>query len=187
MLASGSPRRLALLARLGVSPAEILPADIDETPQPAERPQALAARLAEAKARAVAALRPGAVVLAADTVVAAGRRLLGKPGDAGEARAMLALLAGRRHRVWTAVTVIDPAGRARHRLAGAVIGFRRLEPAELDAHAASGEWAGKAGGYAIQGRAEAWVRHFAGSHSAVIGLPLLEARALLRAAGLAIP
>lgn len=187
MLASGSPRRLELLARLGVRPAGVLPADIDETPQPGERPQALAARLAGAKARAVAALRPGAVVLAADTVVAAGRRLLGKPADAAEARAMLALLSGRRHRVWTAVTVIDLAGRARHRLAGAVLAFRRLEPAELDAHAASGEWTGKAGGYAIQGRAEVWVRHFAGSHSAVIGLPLLETRVLLRAAGLAIP
>ncbi len=186
-MASASPRRLELLARLGVTPHAIIPARIDETPRPDERPQALAARLAAAKAQVVAAGQPGAVVLGADTVVAAGRRLLGKPANAAEARAMLALLSGRRHRVWTAVTVIDPAGRARHRLAGAILAFRRLEPAELDAHAASGEWRGKAGGYAIQGRAEAWVRHFSGSWSAVVGLPLLETRALLRAAGLAVP
>jgi septum formation protein len=186
VLASASPRRLELLARLGVTPDAIDAADIDETPRRAEPPAALAARLAAAKAAHVAARHPGAVVLAADTVVAAGRRLLGKPADAEEARAMLALLSGRRHRVWTGVSVVAPDGGARHRLAGALLAFRRLEAREIDAHVASGEWAGKAGGYAIQGRAEAFVRHFAGSWSAVVGLPLMETRALLRAAGVAL-
>ena len=183
MLASASPRRLDLLARLGLVPDRIEAADIDEAPRPGERAEQLAARLAAAKAAAVAARNPGAVVLAADTVVAAGRRLLGKPADAHAARAMLALLSGRRHRVWTGVCVVDAAGRARHRLTGARLAFRRLEPAEIAAHVASGEWQGKAGGYAIQGRAEAFVRHFAGSWSAVVGLPLMETRALLKAAG----
>jgi septum formation protein len=181
ILASASPRRLDLLARLGVVPDAILPADIDETPGRGELPAPYARRMAAAKAAAVA--EPGALVLAADTVVAAGRRILPKTESEEEARAALALLSGRRHRVHSAVTLIDAAGRARHRLSTSIVAFKRLSAEELDAYLAAGEWRGKAGGYAIQGRAEALVRAVSGSHSGVVGLPLYETRALLRAAG----
>jgi septum formation protein len=181
VLASASPRRAELLARIGVVPDEIVPADIDETPLEAERPAQHACRMAAAKAAAVA--RPGDLVLAADTVVAAGRRILPKAEDEEAARAALSLLSGRRHRVLTAVTVVDREGRARHRLATSIVAFKRLSQEELAAYLASGEWRGKAGGYAIQGRAEALVRMISGSHSGVVGLPLYETRALLRAAG----
>ena len=184
VLASASPRRVELLARLGVTPDLIDPADIDETPLPAEAPRDHARRLAAHKAQAVAARHPGALVLAADTVVTAGRRILPKAEDEATARSCLALLSGRRHRVLTGVTLIDGQGRARHRLSETVVAFKRLSPAEIDRYAASGEWQGKAGGYAVQGRAEAFVRFLSGSHSGVIGLPLLDTRALLAAAGL---
>ena len=183
VLASASPRRLELLARIGIAPDEVLPADIDETPLKGELPLPYAARMATEKAAAVAAVRAGALVLAADTVVAAGRRILPKTEDETEARTTLSLLSGRRHRVLSAVTLVDPAGIARHRLSASIVTFKRLDPAELDAYLASGEWKGKAGGYAIQGRAEALIRFLSGSHSAVMGLPLFETRALLRAAG----
>jgi septum formation protein len=181
VLASASPRRLELLARIGVVPDEVVPADVDETPLAAELPALYAGRMAAAKAAAVA--RPGALVLAADTVVAAGRRILPKAEDEATARGALALLSGRRHRVLSAITLVDADGRARHRLSTSIVAFKRLAEDELAAYLASGEWRGKAGGYAIQGRAEALVRMMSGSHSGVIGLPLYETRALLRAAG----
>lgn len=183
VLASASPRRLELLARLGVVPDCVDPADIDETPAKGERPEAYAARMAAEKARAVAERQPGAVVLAADTTVAVGRRILGKAGTEAEARAMLTLLSGRRHRVLTAVTVIDAQGRARHRLDRTLVAVKRLTPAEIAAYLRCGEWHGKAGGYAIQGRFEAHVRFLSGSFSGVMGLPLAAVAPLLAAAG----
>ncbi|HMG46737.1 MAG TPA: nucleoside triphosphate pyrophosphatase [Allosphingosinicella sp.] len=181
ILASASPRRLDLLARIGVVPDAVVPAEIDEAPLKGELPAAYARRMAAAKAAAVA--EPGALVLAADTVVAAGRRILPKAESEAEAKAGLRLLSGRRHRVLSAVTLIDAAGRARHRLSASIVAFKRLSEEELAAYLAAGEWLGKAGGYAIQGRAEALVRRVSGSHSGVVGLPLYETRALLRAAG----
>jgi len=181
ILASASPRRLDLLARIGVVPDAVLPAEIDETPLNGELPVRYACRMAAAKAAAVA--EPGALILAADTVVAAGRRILPKAESEAEARAALALLSGRRHRVHSAVTLIDAQGQARHRLSTSTVAFKRLSGEEIAAYLAGGEWRGKAGGYAIQGRAEALVRSVSGSHSGVVGLPLFETRALLRAAG----
>ena len=181
ILASASPRRLALLARIGVVPDAIVPAEIDESPRRGELPVHYARRMAAAKAAAVA--EPGALILAADTVVAAGRRILPKAETEAEARAALALLSGRRHRVHSAVTLIDAEGIARHRLSTSIVTFKRLSAEEIHAYLAGGEWRGKAGGYAIQGRAEALVRAISGSHSGVVGLPLFETRALLRAAG----
>jgi len=184
ILASASPRRLELLARLGVVPDAVVPAHIDETPLKGERPDRYARRMAAAKAAAVA--EPGALTLAADTVVAAGRRILPKAETEAEARAALTLLSGRRHRVHSAVTLIDADGRARHRLSTSSVTFKRLAEEELAAYLAAGQWHGKAGGYAIQGRAEALVRTIAGSFSGIVGLPLYETRALLRAAGRAL-
>ena len=181
ILASASPRRLDLLARIGVVPDAVVPADIDESVLKGELPAPHAARLAAGKAAAVAA--PGAITIAADTVVAAGRRILPKAEDEATARQCLELLSGRRHRVHSAVTVIDPEGRARHRLSTTIVTFKRLTEQETGAYLASGEWRGKAGGYAIQGRAEAFVRFLSGSHSGVVGLPLFETRALLVSAG----
>jgi septum formation protein len=181
ILASASPRRLDLLARLGIVPDAVVPADIDETPLKTERPIPYARRIAAAKAAAVA--EAGALVLAADTVVAAGRRILPKTESEDEARAALSLLSGRRHRVHSALTLIDGAGRARHKLSSTIVTFKPLSADELNSYLASGEWRGKAGGYAIQGRAEALVRALSGSFSGVMGLPLYETRALLRAAG----
>jgi septum formation protein len=181
ILASASPRRLDLLARIGVVPDAVIPAEIDETPGRRELPVRYACRMAAEKAAAVA--EAGALTLAADTVVAAGRRILAKAGSEAEAQATLELLSGRRHRVLSAVTLIDAGGTARHRLSTSIVTFKRLSDEELAAYVASGEWRGKAGAYAIQGRAEALVRHMAGSHSGVVGLPLFETRALLRAAG----
>ena len=183
VLASASPRRRDLLARLGVVPDAVIPADIDETPLKAELPRLYAARMAAEKAAAVCAREEGTLVLAADTVVAAGRRILPKTEDEDEARQALSLLSGRRHRVLSAITLIDRAGRARHRLSTTIVTFKPFTDEELSAYLASGEWRGKAGAYAIQGRAEALIRAISGSHSGVVGLPLYETRALLRAAG----
>ena len=185
ILASASPRRMDLLARIGVVPDAVEPAEIDETPAKAELPLAYARRMAAAKAAAVAPRHPGALVLAADTVVAVGRRILPKAEEEGEARRCLALLSGRRHRVHSAVTLVATAGTARHRASTSIVAFKRLSDAEIAAYLASDEWRGKAGGYAIQGRAEAFVRFLSGSHSGVVGLPLFETRALLAAAGCA--
>ncbi len=181
ILASASPRRLELLARLGVTPDAVVPAEIDETPRKAELPDRYACRMAAEKAAAVS--EPGSLVLAADTVVAAGRRILPKTEDEDEARAALGLLSARRHRVLSAVGATDSEGRTRIRLSTSLVAFKRLSREEIDAYLDGGEWRGKAGGYAIQGRAEALVRMLSGSHSGVMGLPLYETRALLRAAG----
>ena len=181
ILASASPRRLDLLARIGVIPDAVVPAEIDETPRKSELPVRYACRMAAEKAAAVA--QAGTLTLAADTVVAAGRRILPKAGSEAEAAATLRLLSGRRHRVHSAVTLIDAGGTARHRLSTSVVTFKRLSEDELADYVASGDWRGKAGAYAIQGRAEALIRQMAGSYSGVVGLPLFETRALLRAAG----
>jgi septum formation protein len=185
VLASTSPRRLELLGRLGLVPDRIVAPDVDEASLPAEPPRIYVLRIALAKAAAVP--RAGdEVVLAGDTTIAVGRRILGKPADEADLRRMLALLSGRRHHCLSAVAVVDAAGTVRHRLSDSTIAFRPLSPAEIDAYVACGEGMGKAGGYAIQGRAEAFVRHMAGSHSGIVGLPLAETRALLRAAGIAL-
>lgn len=184
VLASASPRRLDLLAQIGVVPDLVDPAAIDETPLKAERAPGYAARIAAAKAATVASRHRHAIVLGADTVVAAGRRILPKAEDEGVARDCLSLLSGRRHRVHSAVTVIDAGGTARHRLSTSLVVVKPLSAAEIDAYVASGEWRGKAGGYALQGAAAALIRRVDGSPSGVIGLPLYETRALLRAAGL---
>ena len=185
ILASASPRRVELLARLGLVADAVDPAHIDETPRRGELPQAYARRMAAEKALAVAKRHPECLVLAADTVVAAGRRILPKAETEAQARACLELLSGRRHRVLSAVSLIDREGRAHHRLSTSILTLKRLGQEEIASYLESGEWHGKAGGYAIQGRAEAFVRHLSGSHSGVMGLPLYETRALLRAAGMA--
>ncbi len=181
ILASASPRRLALLAQIDVAPDQVVHPDIDETPQRTEVPRAYAQRMARAKAAAASA--PGALVLAADTVVAAGRRILPKTATEAEARACLALLSGRRHRVLTGIVLGGPDGRRGERLVTSQVGFARLTPAQIDAYLATGEWRGKAGGYAIQGRAAAFVRFLSGSYSGVVGLPLFETAQLLRGMG----
>ncbi|HEV2366031.1 MAG TPA: nucleoside triphosphate pyrophosphatase [Caulobacteraceae bacterium] len=183
VLASASERRLALLAQVGLKPDESLPAEIDETPLRGETPPHLAVRLARQKALAVAAARPQAFVLAADTVVALGRRVLGKPADEGGARAMLALLSGRAHRVFTGVAVIEPRGRLGMRLSRSRVVLRRLCAADLAALIDCGQWRGVAGGYRIQGLAGAHVAAIAGSYSGVVGLPLYETVNLLQGMG----
>ncbi|MFM9853640.1 MAG: Maf family protein [Sphingomonadaceae bacterium] len=184
ILASASPRRLDLLARIGVVPDLVEPADIDESAHKGELPAPYAARMAAEKAAPVAARHPGDYVLAADTVVSVGRRILPKADSEAQARACLSLISGRRHRVHSAVALIDADGVARHRLSTSIVIFKRLSSAEIDAYIHSGDWQGKAGGYAIQGRAEAFVRTLIGSHSGVVGLPLFETRSLLVSAGL---
>lgn len=178
ILASASPRRVQLLAMLGITPAQIVPADIDETPLPRELPAGYARRIAAAKAAKVAALHPDACVLAADTVVAMGRRILPKAEDEATARACLKLLSSRRHKVLTGVCVME-GGKAREALVTSVVKFRRLSAADIDGYIASGEWEGKAGGYAIQGRAAMFIPFLSGSHSNVVGLPLYETARLL--------
>jgi len=182
VLASASPRRLELLARIGIEPALIVPAEVDETPLKGELPRAHAERLAREKAEAVAALHPQALVLAADTVVACGRRILPKAETEAEARACLALLSGRAHRVWTAIHLKTPE-RESARAVETRVAFKRLSHVEIEGYIACGEWQGKAGGYAIQGRAAIFVRSLIGSHSAVIGLALHETANLLTGAG----
>lgn len=181
ILASASPRRRELLARLGVEPARVAPADIDETPLKSELPRDYAVRMAREKAEAAAST--DGYVLAGDTVVAAGRRILPKAEDEATARACLDLLSGRRHRVLSAIAVRAPDGTLREKLSETVVRFKRLSREEIDAYIAGGEWHGKAGGYAIQGAAEGLVAWIQGSHSGVVGLPLFETRALLKAAG----
>ena len=185
VLASSSPRRRDLLARIGVVPARIHAPDIDETPRARELPRAYALRLAEEKARAVPRAAHEAVI-AGDTTIALGRRILPPAGDEATQRALLTLLSGRRHHALSAICVIAPDGKLRTRLADTIVAFKPLYPDEIDAYVACGEGLGKAGGYAIQGRAEAFVRFLQGSHSGVIGLPLFEARALLVAAGVGV-
>ena len=182
VLASASPRRLDLLRQVGLEPAEIDSADIDESPGPREAPRAYALRMARAKLDAVACRHPGAVVLAADSVVVCGRRILPKAETEQDARACLTLLSGRRHRVLGGVAVGSADGAVRTRLVETVVRFKRLEAAELDDYLHCGEWRGKAGGYAIQGRAARFIAFVSGSYSNVVGLPLFETVALLKAA-----
>ncbi len=183
VLASSSPRRRDLLARLGVVPDRVASPDIDEAPRPAEPPRVYALRLAVEKAHAVDRA-DGEIVVAGDTTIALGRRIL-PPADTQDVqRKLLRLMSGRRHHALSAVCVIDATGKARTRLADSIVAFKPLSDDEIDAYIACGEGMGKAGGYAIQGRAEAFVRFLQGSHSGVIGLPLFETRALLKAAGL---
>jgi septum formation protein len=185
ILASASPRRLALLAQIGVVPTRVIAPEVDETPLKAERPRDYVLRVASAKAAAVPRA-PGEVVLAADTSIAVGRRILGKPADEADLVRMLELLSGRRHHCLSAVVVVGTDGVARARLSDTLVVFKPLTAGEIAAYVASGEGLGKAGGYAIQGRAEAFVRRIDGSYSGVVGLPLFETRALLAAAGIAV-
>jgi septum formation protein len=186
ILASASPRRRDLIARLGIAPARIAAAAIDETPRKAEPPRDYARRMAREKALAVGADEAAAHVLAGDTVVALGRRILPKAEDEATARACLRLLSGRRHRVLSAVALRAPDGSLRERLSETIVRFKPLSEQEITAYLAGGEWRGKAGGYAIQGAAEGLIAWIQGSHSGVVGLPLYETRALLSAAGFAL-
>ena len=181
ILASASPRRRELIARLGIELSAIAAADIDETPLKAELPRVYVARMAREKALAV----PGgtAHVLAGDTVVALGRRILPKAEDEATARSCLKLMSGRRHRVLSAIALKAPDGTLRERISETIVRFKQLSAAEIDAYIAGGEWHGKAGGYAIQGSAEGLIAWISGSHSGVVGLPLFETRAVLKAAG----
>jgi septum formation protein len=191
VLASASPRRLDLLRQIGVSPTAVDPADLDETPLPRELPPQHALRLAGEKAACVAARHPESWILAADTVVACGRRILPKAEREEEARQCLGLLSGRRHRVYGGVVLLVPTAEGGHRrserLVRTDVTFKCLSKSETDAYVASGEWQGKAGGYAIQGRAAALIRWIGGSYSNVVGLPLHEVAGLLHGHGFPIP
>ena len=182
VLASSSPRRRDLLARMGVVPARIAAPDIDETPRKGEVPRVYALRMAEEKAQAVSRAA-NEIIIAGDTTVAVGRRILPQAADADMQRGFLTLLSGRRHHVLSAVAVIDADGRLRSRICDSIVRFKRLSAQEIDSYIESKEGLGKAGGYAIQGKAEALIDWMAGSHSGVVGLPLYETRALLRASG----
>jgi septum formation protein len=183
VLASSSSRRLELLRQIGLEPDWIDPAEIDETLRPGELPPAHAMRLAEEKARAVIPRHPGAFIVAADTVVACGRRVLPKAEDENSARSCLELLSGRRHRVHGAIALVSPDGRLVLRRVDSQVAFKRLSEAEIRAYLRTGEWQGKAGGYAIQGRAAALIRWVCGSYSNVVGLPLFETAQLLSGRG----
>ncbi|CAO3427074.1 Maf family protein [Azospirillum doebereinerae] len=187
VLASASPRRLDLLRQIGIVPDAVDPADLDETPRPRELPPQHALRLAGEKAACVAARHPDSWILAADTVVACGRRILPKAERDDEARQCLALLSGRRHRVYGGVVLLVPDAEGGHRrlerLVRTDVTFKALSEQETRDYLASGEWQGKAGGYAIQGRAAALIRWIGGSHSNVVGLPLHEVAGLLHGAG----
>lgn len=183
VLASASPRRRDLLAQIGIVPDCIEPAALDETPLKRELPGPHAARLAQEKAQAVARRRHGAYVIGADTVVACGRRILPKPEEPAEARRCLLLLSGRGHRVYGGVCILAPNGTVRRRLVQTTVRLKRLEEAEIERYLASDEWRGKAGGYAIQGLAAAFVRSINGSYSNVVGLPLFEVAQMLRGLG----
>ncbi len=189
ILASASPRRLALLNQIGIEPEHLVPAHVDETPEKGELPRKLAQRLADLKAitaqhkARVAGFGPNSLVLAADTVVAVGRRILPKAETMEEASDCLRLLSGRSHRVYTGMTLITPSGAKRHRLVETRIRFKRLSAREMEAYLASAEWRDKAGGYAIQGIAGAFVVKLSGSYSGVVGLPLHEVTQLLAGEG----
>jgi septum formation protein len=183
VLASSSPRRLALLRRVGIEPDAVVPPEVDERIRSGELPRDYARRLAATKARTVKDAEAERYVLAADTVVACGRRVLDQTDEVAEARAALDLLSGRRHRVWTAVAVAPPEGEVRVKTELTQVRFKRLERREIERYLASGEWRGKAGAYAIQGRAEAFVLALNGSYSNVVGLPTATTLALLRGSG----
>ena len=189
ILASASPRRLALLQQIGLEPDHLMPADIDETPKKHETPRALAIRLARGKAEAVYHLAENtegmrsSVILAADTVVAVGRRILPKAELTDQAVMCLSLLSGRGHRVFTGVATVDPKGKLRSKLVETRVRFKRLSRQDMDDYVSSGEWRGKAGGYAIQGLAGSFVAKLVGSYPAVVGLPLVETSNLLQSSG----
>lgn len=183
ILASASPRRVQLLALLGITPDQVVPADIDETEFAGEPVAEYVARIARGKAEKVAALHPATVILAADTAVALGRRILPKTEDETTARECLKAMSGRRHRVLTSVCVIDRNGKIRQKTVTTVVRFSVLTPRMVEAYIASGEWKGKAGGYAIQGLAASFIPFISGSHSNVVGLPLHETALLLGSLG----
>lgn len=191
ILASASPRRLALLEQMGIVPDRLLPADVDETPAARELPRTLAKRLARAKAEAARAIlreeedtsEAPTLVLAADTVVAVGRRILPKPDTVEQAADALSLLSGRNHRVYSALCLITPEGKLRQKVSETRLRFKRISKDEFEAYLASGEWRGKAGGYAIQGLAGSFVIRLAGSYTGVVGLPLYETLTMLQGAG----
>lgn len=187
VLASASPRRKDLLMQIGVVPDHIQPADLDETPHAGELPRPYAARLAFEKAQAVRAGWPTSVILAADTVVAVGRRILPKTEDEASARTCLELLSGRAHQVLTAIAVISPSGDITNRVVLTRVTLKRLSQSEINGYIASGEWNGKAGGYGIQGKAGALVASLSGSYTGVVGLPVFETRNLLMGAGYPVP
>lgn len=183
VLASASPRRLDLLNQIGLPPDITDPPTVDENPRRREQPQKLAKRLALEKATIIAARHDNAFVLGADTVVACGRRILPKAETEDQARKCLKILSGRRHRVWGGIAIVTPGGKSATRLVCTVVAFKQLTEAEIAAYIASGEWHDKAGGYAIQGRAAAFIRQISGSYSNVVGLPLYETAMLLRGLG----
>lgn len=187
ILASASPRRVELLAQIGIVPSAVVPADVDETPLDGESPREAAKRLALLKALEIQKSHPDASILAADTVVAVGRRILGKADDEAHARRYLALLSGRSHRVIGGLCVLAPDGRQVLKAVTTAVTFKRLTPSEIDAYIASGEWTDKAGAYAIQGRAGAFVKSLNGSYSNVVGLALFETAGALKGLGVAPP
>lgn len=189
VLASGSPRRLALLNQAGIEPDTLLPAEVDETPAKGERPRVLATRLARAKVEMALATAnrdeqlKGSFVLGADTVVAVGRRILPKAELIDEAVQYLRLLSGRSHRVYTGVCLATPSGKLRQRLVESRVRFKRLSSVDIETYVASGEWRGKAGGYAVQGLAGSFVVKIVGSYTSIVGLPLYETVSLLSGEG----
>ncbi len=184
VLASASPRRRDLLAQIGLTPDHVIQTNIDEAPRPGELPRACVMRLAHEKLATAAPLWPGALILAADTIVALGRRILPKAETEVCARNCLSLMSGRRHRVLTAVVLGDDQGRGAVRVVESVVAFSRLTAAQIDALIKAGDWQGKAGGYAVQGHAASSIRFLSGSYSNVVGLPLFETAQLLRSRGL---
>ncbi|MCB9982269.1 MAG: septum formation protein Maf [Rhodospirillales bacterium] len=183
ILASASPRRIDLLKQVGITPDEILPADIDEAPQKGELPRDLAQRLSLQKARTIAKNHKDSYILAADTVVGAGRVILDKAEDEAYACHCLKTLSGRRHHVYGGITLITPDGKALTRLVDTLIQFKRLSSQEIETYVESGEWQGKAGGYAIQGRAEGYIKFIRGSYSNVVGLSLYDTIRMLEGCG----
>ncbi len=179
ILASASPRRLELLKQIGITPDKIIPADIDETPGKNELPRDLALRLSCEKAQAIAKDHKGTTILAADTVVACGRRVLPKPETEQEAQKCLEILSGRRHHVYGGIAVIDAQGTLKKRLSDTVVQFKKLSQKEVETYLKSGEWQGKAGGYAIQGLASAYIKFIGGSYSNVVGLSLYDTMVIL--------
>ena len=183
ILASASPRRLDLLKQIGITPDDIIPADIDETPLKNEHPKDLARRLAASKAKAVATIHPDAYILAADTVVGCGRRILDKAEDIGYARLCLQTLSGRRHHVYGGIALITPDGQCINRCIDTLVQFKRLTASDIETYLESSEWDGKAGGYAIQGLAESYIKYIRGSYSNVVGLSLYDTMKILNGAG----
>ena len=183
ILASASPRRLELLKQVGIKPNHVIPADIDETPQKGEKPSALATRLSQHKAEKILEDHQGQFILASDTIVACGNRILGKAGDIDEARKFLTMLSGRRHNVYTGVCLISPDGKISQRTVATVVKFKALDQNDLDFYLEHDEWKGKAGAYAIQGLAARFIRGINGSYSNVVGLPLFETVNMLKGRG----